>query len=37
MQIVLKDESGIDPNDQNSVTQHFDKVVRIASIFIHSN
>lgn len=27
MQIVLKDESDIDPNDQNSILEHLDKVV----------
>jgi double-strand break repair protein MRE11 len=28
VQIVLKDESDIDPNDQNSILEHLDKVVR---------
>ncbi|KAL5548020.1 hypothetical protein UlMin_003251 [Ulmus minor] len=28
-EIVLKDESDIDPNDQNSILEHLDKVVRI--------
>lgn len=28
MQIVLKDEPDIDPNDQNSILEHLDKVVR---------
>lgn len=27
VQITLKDESDIDPNDQNSVLEHLDKVV----------
>jgi hypothetical protein len=27
MQIVLKDESDIDPNDQNSILEHLDTVV----------
>lgn len=27
MQIILKDEPDIDPNDQNSVLEHLDKVV----------
>lgn len=26
-QVVLKDESDIDPNDQNSILEHLDKVV----------
>lgn len=29
MQIVLKDEADIDPNDQNSILEHLDKVVRV--------
>lgn len=28
MQIVLKDEADIDPNDQTSILEHLDKVVR---------
>jgi hypothetical protein len=31
MQIVLKDEPDIDPNDQNSILEHLDKVVGIGS------
>lgn len=31
MQIVLKDEGDIDPNDQNSILEHLDKVVTIPS------
>jgi len=31
VQIVLKDESDIDPNDQNSILEHLDKVVPIPS------
>ena len=27
MQIVLKDEADIDPNDQTSILEHLDKVV----------
>lgn len=27
MQVVLKDEPDIDPNDQNSILEHLDKVV----------
>lgn len=27
MQVVLKDEADIDPNDQNSILEHLDKVV----------
>lgn len=27
MQVVLKDEPDIDPNDQNSIVEHLDKVV----------
>lgn len=26
-QVVLKDEQDIDPNDQNSILEHLDKVV----------
>lgn len=29
VQIVLKDEDDIDPNDQNSILEHLDKVVTI--------
>lgn len=34
VQIVLKDEGDIDPNDQNSILEHLDKVVTIP--FSHS-
>lgn len=30
MQIVLKDEANIDPDDQSSILEHLDKVVRVA-------
>lgn len=35
MQIVLKDEGDIDPNDQNSILEYLDKVVTIP--FSHSS
>lgn len=33
MQIILKDEPDIDPNDQNSILEHLDKVVFISSSY----
>lgn len=35
VQIVLKDEGDIDPNDQNAILEHLDKVVTIP--FSHSS
>lgn len=36
-QVVLKDESDIDPNDQNSILEHLDKVVSWLLKFIVSS
>ena len=33
MQIILKDNPDIDPNDQNSILEHLDKVVFIGSSY----
>lgn len=34
-QVVLKDESDIDPNDQNSMLEHLDKVVNFLLLMSH--
>lgn len=34
VKVVLKDEPDIDPNDQNSILEHLDKVVRRLHPFV---
>lgn len=34
MKVVLKDESDIDANDQNSILEHLDQVVRLLHPFV---
>lgn len=37
MKVVLKDEPDIDPNDQNSILEHLDNVVRLLSFCVFVN